>query len=115
MFVAGIRRSLQRNGDPQRRSQKFQVGSNLGPSAAKLGPKPCTMTQNKARRANKIDSLQLPWAQEVSSSNLDAPTTNYLFLHSLLPYLTDSLLTEGFGCANENREKYGKAQKSPSE
>jgi hypothetical protein len=32
------------------------------------------MTQNKARRTNKIDFLQLPWAQEVWSSNLHAPT-----------------------------------------
>jgi hypothetical protein len=32
------------------------------------------MTQNKARRTNKIDFLQLPWAQEVSGSNPDAPT-----------------------------------------
>ena len=39
-----------------------KVRSNLGPNAAKLGPKPCTMTQNKARRTNKIDFLQLPWA-----------------------------------------------------
>jgi len=32
------------------------------------------MTQNKAGRTNKIDFLQLPWAQEVSGSNPDAPT-----------------------------------------
>jgi len=31
------------------------------------------MTQNKAGRTNKIDFLQLPWAQEVSGSNPDAP------------------------------------------
>ena len=34
------------------------------------------MTQNKARRTNKIDFLQLPWAQEASGSNPDAPTKN---------------------------------------
>ena len=51
-----------------------QVRSKLGPNAAKLGPKACTMTQNKARRTNKIDFLQLPWAQEASGSNPDAPT-----------------------------------------
>src|SRR5208282_6280482 len=51
-----------------------KVGSNLGPTAPKLGPKPCTMTQNKARRTNKIDFLQLPWAQEVRGSNPRAPT-----------------------------------------
>src|SRR2546422_658429 len=56
------------------RETQIQVGSNLGPNTAKLGPKPCTMTQNKARRTNKIDFLQLPWAQEVPSSNLGAPT-----------------------------------------
>ena len=54
-----------------------EVGSNLGPNADKLGPKPCTMTQNKARRTNKIDFLQLPWAQEVWSSNLHAPTNSF--------------------------------------
>ncbi|MFZ3214777.1 MAG: hypothetical protein WA192_01845, partial [Candidatus Acidiferrales bacterium] len=52
--------------------------------AAELGPKPCTMTQNKARRTNKIDFLQLPWAQEASGSNPDAPTTNSRFFNSLL-------------------------------
>jgi len=34
------------------------------------------MTQNKDRRTNEIDFLQLPWAQEVWSSNLHAPTTH---------------------------------------
>jgi hypothetical protein len=32
------------------------------------------MTQNKARRTNKIDFLQLPWAQEAPGSNPGAPT-----------------------------------------
>jgi len=32
------------------------------------------MTQSKARRTNKIDFLHLPWAQEASGSNPDAPT-----------------------------------------
>jgi hypothetical protein len=50
--------------------------SNLGPNAAELGPRPCTMTQNKARRTNQIIFFGLPWAQEVSGSNPDAPTTN---------------------------------------
>src|SRR5882672_5281270 len=58
-------------------------GENLGPNAAKHGPKPCTMAQNKARRTNKIDFLQLPWAQEVRGSNPRAPTT-YFFQFSLL-------------------------------
>jgi len=58
-----------------------KLGSNLGPNTAKLGPKPCTMTQNKARRTNKIDFLQLPWAQEVPSSNLGAPTNSFIYRH----------------------------------
>ncbi len=55
-----------------------KVGSNLGPNADNLGPKQCTETQNKARRTNQIAFLPLPWAQEVSGSNPDAPTTNLL-------------------------------------
>ncbi len=43
------------------------------------------MTQNKARRTNKIDFLQLPWAQEVPSSNLGAPTINSLNNFKLFP------------------------------
>ena len=43
-----------------------ELGSNLGPNAAKHGPKPYTMTQNKARRTNKIDFFQLPAEQVVS-------------------------------------------------
>ena len=50
------------------------VGSNLGPYADKLCRKPSTTTQDKARRTNQIIFSRLPWAQEVSSSNLDAPT-----------------------------------------
>jgi len=34
------------------------------------------MTQNKAKRASKIAFFPLPWAQEVPSSNLGAPTKN---------------------------------------
>jgi len=41
------------------------------------------MTQNKARRTNKIDFLQLPWAQEVPSSNLGAPTRMALHCDTL--------------------------------
>ncbi len=48
--------------------------SNLGPNADKLGPKLGTMTQNKARRTNKIAFLSLPWAQEDPGSNPGAPT-----------------------------------------
>lgn len=42
-----------------------QLGSIWGPNADKLGPKPSTTTQNKARRTNEIDFLRLPWAQGV--------------------------------------------------
>ncbi len=58
------------------RGAPHKVGSNLGPNTDKLGPKPFTMTQHKARRTNQIAFLPLPWAQEVWSSNLHAPTTN---------------------------------------
>jgi hypothetical protein len=34
------------------------------------------MTQNKARRTNEIDFLQLPWAPEVRGLNPRAPTKN---------------------------------------
>ena len=53
---------------------KKKARSNLGPSTDELGPKPTTMTQNKGGRTNEIDFLQLPWAQEASGSNPDAPT-----------------------------------------
>jgi hypothetical protein len=56
---------------PDRREKTWV---HLAPNADKLGPKPSTMLQNKARRTNEIDFLQLPWAQEVWSSNLHAPT-----------------------------------------
>ncbi len=59
-------------------NDKAELGSNLGPNTAKLDAKPRTMTQNKARQTNKIDFLQLPWAQEVRGSNPRAPTTNLL-------------------------------------
>jgi hypothetical protein len=42
------------------------------------------MTQNKARRTNKIVFLQLPWAQEVRGSNPRAPTTYFFVFNSLL-------------------------------
>src|SRR6266853_1682086 len=72
-------------GSPQR------IGSNLGPTTAKLGPKPCTMTQNKARRTNKIDLLQLPVTAEAAGSSPVVPTI-------LFNYLSES----GFGrnCPN---------------
>jgi hypothetical protein len=38
----------------------------LGGSAHNLSPNRCAITQNKAGRTNRIDFLQLPWAQESS-------------------------------------------------
>jgi hypothetical protein len=61
----------------------LKVGSNLGPNTDNLGPKPCTMTQHKARRTNQIAFLTLPWAQEVPSSNLGAPT-NLCFVFPII-------------------------------
>ena len=71
----------------------------MGPNAAKLGPKPRTMTQNKARRANKIDFLQLPWAQEVWSSNLHAPT------NSLRLNLSNPKMRRHYGALKRNPTK----------
>ena len=51
-----------------------KVGSNLGPNTDKLGPKPCTMTQHKARRTNQIAFLLLPWAQ---AHSVDQPEFLY--------------------------------------
>jgi hypothetical protein len=41
------------------------------------------MTQNKARRTNKVAFFSLPWAQEVSGSNPGAPTNPFLYLLSI--------------------------------
>src|SRR5712691_10989189 len=67
-----------------------KVGSNLGPNTDKVGPKPCAMTQHKARRTNQIAFLPLPWAQEVSGSNPDAPTTYSCGFNELLLKVQDS-------------------------
>jgi hypothetical protein len=66
-----------KHGDDHRDIPSPKVGSNLGPNTDKLGPKPCTMTQHKARRTNQITFLPLPWAQEASGSNPDAPTNKF--------------------------------------
>src|SRR5437667_3345322 len=62
------------------RPSPHKVRSNLGPDADELGPEPSTTTLNKTRRTNKIDFLRLPWAQEVPSSNLGAPTKLFKYL-----------------------------------
>jgi hypothetical protein len=41
------------------------------------------MTQNKARRTNKIEFLQLPWAQEARGSNPRPPTTYFFIFNAL--------------------------------
>jgi len=70
-------------GSRQMRASVYtKLGFNLGPTTDKPGPKPCTVTQNKARRVNKIAFLSLSWAQEVSSSNLGAPTTQFFIFDS---------------------------------
>jgi hypothetical protein len=46
------------------------------------------MTQNNARRTNELDFLQLPWAQEVWSSNLHAPTIHPLNRMSSFPHFS---------------------------
>jgi hypothetical protein len=77
--VASITLSACSRLHPQRLGAVGKLGSNLGPNTDNLGPKPCTVTQNKARRTNQIAFLPLPWAQEVPSSNFGAPT-NLCFL-----------------------------------
>ncbi len=66
-----------RSATMKRRGSPPKVGSNLGPNTDNLGPKLCTVTQNKARRTNQIAFLPLPWAQEASGSNPDAPTNKF--------------------------------------
>jgi hypothetical protein len=45
----------------------------LGPLGSEYQPKPSYITQNKARRTNKIVLLMLPVTQEVASSSLVGP------------------------------------------
>ena len=63
----------------------MRLGTNLGPTTDKLGLKPCTETQNKAKRVYHIAFKSLPWAQEVWSSNLGAPTTYFFNFNSFFP------------------------------
>jgi hypothetical protein len=51
-------------------------GSNLGPFAAELGTKPCTTTQNKAKRTNQIDILSRLCKQGVTGS-IPVTSTNF--------------------------------------
>jgi len=44
--------------------------------------------RESARRDNYLAFLSLPWAQEVWSSNLHAPTTYFLVFNSILPVLS---------------------------
>jgi hypothetical protein len=53
-----------------------QGESTLSPFAAEYGPKSACVTQNKAKRANKIVFLLLVRDQEVDGSNPFAPTTS---------------------------------------
>jgi hypothetical protein len=55
-----------------------KLRSNLGPNAAKLGPKPDTTTQSKAKRTNQIDFRSRLCKQGVAGS---IPATSTIYLH----------------------------------
>ncbi len=56
-----------------------KLGSNLGPNAAKLGPKPGTTTQNKAKRTNEIDFISRLCKQGVTGS-IPVTSTNFFLI-----------------------------------
>ena len=58
-----------------RRSHQYQA-EKLGSNDCQIRSKSVYHVAEKARRTNKIDFLQLPWAQEVWSSNLHAATNS---------------------------------------
>ena len=82
------------------RGSPQKVGSNLGPTTDKLGPKTCTMTQHKARRTNQIAFLPLPVTQEVAGSSPDAPA-------KFLRPGPDAWVTERTGYMGNNCEPSG--------
>ena len=55
-----------------------ELGSNLGPNAAELGPKPGATTQNKAKRTNEIDFISRLCKQGVTGS-IPVTSTNLLY------------------------------------
>ena len=61
------------------------IGSNLGPIAAELGPKPGNTTQNKAKRTNEIDFISRLCKQGVTGS---IPVTSTRTLFPSFPQLT---------------------------
>ncbi len=83
----GLLRSAWRYGD---RAQSFcgrlaahpKFGSNLGPFAAELGTKPCTTTQNKAKRTSQIDYFPRLCKQGVTGS-IPVTSTNLLKVNHL--------------------------------
>jgi len=58
-----------------RRSHQYQPGK-FGSNDCQIKSKSVYHDAEKTRRTNKIDFLQLPWAQEVWSSNFHAPTNS---------------------------------------
>jgi hypothetical protein len=60
---------------------RIQVGTNLGPNAAKIGPRLGTTTQNKAKRTNEIDFLSRLCKQGVAGS-IPATSTRTLGVSS---------------------------------
>jgi len=56
-----------------------KVGSNLGPTSDKLGPKQCIMTQYEARQTNQIAFFRLPWAQTTFDTHFDTVTIRWHF------------------------------------
>src|SRR5271169_7245919 len=74
-----VRRTKRSNG----RFCDSKVESDLSPIAAEYRPMSACLTQNKAKRANKIVFLLLIRDQEVEGSNPFAPTTFFLPSHTL--------------------------------
>ena len=64
-------------------NQHEKLGSNLGPIAAKLGTKPGTTTQSKAKRTNQIDFLSRLCKQGVAGSNPVTSTNFFLIAKEL--------------------------------
>jgi len=61
----------------QQRGSPHRIGSNMGPLAAEYQGKWWSKTQNKPKRANKIDNPPLVLDQGVGGSNPLAPTKHF--------------------------------------
>jgi hypothetical protein len=60
------------------RGSAHKLGNNLGTNTTEYRANLCCKTWENAGRTNYLGFLHLPWAQEVSGSNPDAPTTPLL-------------------------------------